>query len=143
MRYMKTVVVAIAALFGFQALAEGNTWYVDDDNYGKPGMDGTKPETAYGTIQDAIDADDTKAGDTILVLPGVYDKGEKSVNESGGKVRKVRVYVTKANLTIRATSTRGPDDTHIVGQFVRSGWIHASQRRRLDVRRVGKCLLWR
>ena len=115
MRYMKTVVVAIAALFGLQALAEGNTWYVDNDNYGKPGMDGTKPETAYGTIQDAITNKTTEAGDTILVLPGVYDQGVARATASGGKSRLTRVFVTKANLTVR--STKGPDVTHIVGRF--------------------------
>ena len=68
---MKTnIAFAFALLATFTANA-ANTWYVDDDNYGKEGLDGTSKEKAFGTIQDAIDAATTKAGDTIKVYPGV------------------------------------------------------------------------
>ena len=50
-----TFVVASVLMLVCTAKA-ANTWYVDDDNYGKAGMDGATPETAFGTIQEAIDA---------------------------------------------------------------------------------------
>ena len=107
-------VCALVAAMSFGSALAANTWYVDDDNYGKEGLDGVTPETAYGTIQDAIDAATTKAGDTILVLPGVYDKGvadPKVVSKTF--YTKTRVLISKTNLTIK--STDGADVTHIVG----------------------------
>ena len=60
-------------LIAFSAPAA--TWYVDDDNYGKPDLDGKTEATAFGALQDAMDNADLKDGDTVLVLPGVYTNG--------------------------------------------------------------------
>ena len=67
-------VIAVSALTGLPLLGgtTADIWYVDDDNYGKAEMDGKSPETAFGTIQEAIDAETTLSGDTIKVLPGTY-----------------------------------------------------------------------
>ena len=65
----KMLVVMGVGLVGLAACA-ANTWYVDDDNYGQEGLDGSS-EKPYGTIQQAIDADTTQTGDTIKVRPGV------------------------------------------------------------------------
>ena len=100
-------VCALAAMVSFGSAFAATTWYVDDDNYGKQGLDGTTEATAYGTIQDAIDADGTKAGDTILVLPGTYTNGVYT-----GSYYPVRVHITKP-LTIRSTGGRAV--TQIVG----------------------------
>ena len=69
--------IAVSALTGLPLFGEtaAAIWYVDDDNYGKAGMDGATPETAFGTIQEAIDAETTSSGDTIKVLPGTYNQG--------------------------------------------------------------------
>lgn len=53
---------------------------------------------AYTTIQAAIDADATEAGDEIVVAAGVYDSGEMTGKDGG----KSRVVVTKS-LTIRGS----------------------------------------
>lgn len=110
---MKSV-CALVTMVSFSSVSAANTWYVDDDNYGKSGMDGKSVATAYGTIQDAIDAADTKAGDTILVEPGVYSNGTTVANTFKGTNYPVRVYLRKPNLTIRSTGGRAV--THIVGE---------------------------
>ena len=77
-----SLAVSLAAANGICA----NTWYVDDDNYSEEcgnsatayiaaGFDGTTPATAFGTIQAAISYSGCVAGDTIKVMPGIYDKG--------------------------------------------------------------------
>lgn len=94
----------LGVLVGLSAGAT-QTWYVDDDNYGKSGLDGRSEATAFGTIQDAVD--NVPDGSTILVLPGTYDKGGK---ESGFMNR---VYIDKKSLTLK--STGGAAVTKIVG----------------------------
>ena len=113
----KNIVLGMLASACFAASA-ANTWYVDDDNYNEAyttpqdyidhGFDGKSESKAFGTIQIAV----TKAssGDTVLVLPGTYDKGVS--NGAGASYGKCRVYVSK-KLSIR--STGGADVTHIVG----------------------------
>ena len=39
-----------AGLLACTVLADGKVWWVDDDNYGKSGLDGTTAEKAFGTI---------------------------------------------------------------------------------------------
>ena len=103
------------------ALATGyamaGTWYVDDDNYNSAyatyadyenaGLDGKTEEKAFGTIQIAVSK--ASSGDTIIVLPGTYDKGYETDNSYG----RFRVRSTIQDLTIR--SRDGKDVTHIVG----------------------------
>ena len=84
------------------------TWYADAAKYESSG-DGTRAATAFGTIQEAIDA--AAADDTIYVLPGVYDKGSRR-SESAEGDSLTRVLVTKP---LRIISTEGAAATHIVG----------------------------
>ena len=107
---IRSVVVSFFVALAVSAHA-ANIWYVDAGNYGKPGLDGTSPEKAFGTIQDAVDNESCGDGDTVWVAPGVYDKGGKL--ESG--VRLTRVIVGKA-ITIRATSS-DPSQTVIAGRW--------------------------
>ena len=102
-----------AALLSAAALADGDssTVYVNAANYGQSGLDGTSVATGYGTIQDGINA--APSGGTVLVAPGVYDKGE-TVNAENSDDVPARVYVTKP-LTI--VSLEGADVTHIVGRL--------------------------
>ena len=104
-------VLALVMTVGAAMAEEPSTWYVDDDWYGKEGRNGTA-EAPWGTIQEAVSAATTKAGDTILVEPGVYSNGTAEATVDGAK-RLVRVHVSKKNLTIR--STQGKEKTHIVG----------------------------
>ena len=89
----------------FGSAFAANTWYVDDDWYGKEGRNGTA-EAPWGTIQEAVDASDN--WDLVLVAPGRYtvppavDKDEAWVSV----VRAVRIY-----------STEGPEKT-----FFDGGW---------------------
>ena len=111
---MKTnIAFAFALLATFTANA-ANTWYVDDDNYGKEGLDGTSKEKAFGTIQDAIDASTTKDGDTIKVYPGVYDKGTTNLVVTGTDCGPCRVLAHK---TVTIESIEGSEKTHIVGEW--------------------------
>lgn len=101
---------AIAAIASI-ALADAKIWYVDDDNYGKGGTG--SESNPYGTIQEAVNA--ASAGDTVVVLPGVYDQGSKAgLAPSGQKAGQVRVVVDKV-LTIK--SRDGRDVTHVVGDY--------------------------
>ena len=97
----------------FAAVATGvasgaNTWWVDCQS---AAASHTGAEDApYLTIQDAIDSDSTKAGDTIMVRPGVYTSGTWQGSQDGENLS--RVGVTK---TLRIESTGGAEVTHIVG----------------------------
>lgn len=112
----KALAVASVAM-AFSCVA-ANEWFVDDDNYGKQGLDGRSEATAFGTIQDAIDCNDVKAGDTVTVLPGTYDRGFSTYTDSTmpapytAQPLTNRVNISKA-ITIR--SKEGADVTHIVG----------------------------
>jgi hypothetical protein len=70
------------------------------------------PYTSWATagheIQTVVDA--ARAGDTVIVAEGVYDKGGRTDPDA---VLTNRVYVTNS-VTIQ--SERGPDNTYIVGQ---------------------------
>ena len=118
---MKKLMMTVCAMFALSAMAKDV--YVDDDNYNESyadsaayiaaGYDGTTPEKAFGTIQDAIEASTTVANDTILVCPGIYDKGGRKLSWSGtDNAGYCRVLATK-KLTIK--STEGATKTHIVG----------------------------
>ncbi len=85
-------------------------WYVDDDNYGKTGMDGKTPETAFGTLQEAMENPSLANYDTVFALPGTYDKGGMT---SGTEATTNRVVVP---YSIRLASTDGPEKTVIVGK---------------------------
>lgn len=107
---MKAIVIATVFACSLAASADNNTWWVDDGNYGKEGLDGKSAGTAYGTIQDALDNPDFAAGDTVKVLPGVYDKGETFVAGDGVTNR---VRISKACTIV---STGGKGVTAIVGK---------------------------
>ena len=53
--------------------ADPSTWWVDDDCYGAAVQDGSETHP-FGTILAAVTNEACKAGDTIKVKPGVYDK---------------------------------------------------------------------
>jgi len=110
--------VGLAAVALVASASAANEWFVDDDNYGKPGLDGTTEATAFGTIQDAIDSSSVKNGDTVTVLPGTYDKGFATYVDGTMPAPYTtqpltnRITITKS-ITIR--SRDGADVTHIVG----------------------------
>ena len=123
---MKTLLMAVCAAIMGVVLAEDGVLWVDDDNFEKPGLDGQSAETAFGTIQDAVNAAEAEGSGitTIKVLPGTYDQGGKTfsytykADASGslkGQTRNLlnRVFISK-KLTLLATSD-DPADTHIVG----------------------------
>ena len=129
---MKTLakLVSMACSLALPLVLSASTWYVDDDNYNEAysdaaayiaaGFDGTTEAKAFGTIQAAVDAETTLAGDTIIVLPGVYDKGGRVLtwNSGASSAGSCRVVVEKNNLTIRSREggAKGAAETHIVGQ---------------------------
>lgn len=86
----------------------GAEWFVDCTRPDDSG-DGRSVAAAKRTIQSAVAA--ASSGDTVTVLPGVYDEGSATFT-SGSLVCSNRVYITK-NLTLR--SRDGAEATHIVG----------------------------
>ena len=106
---MKKILASTLCVFG-AAMASSvfaATWYVDDDNYGKKDLDGISEASAFGTIQDALDNTALSAGDTVLVLPGVYTNGAR---ETIGALTRVIV-----NKSVKLVSKEGKEATHIVG----------------------------
>lgn len=110
----KLIALASASLAAFCATAAVNVWYVDDDNYGKEGLDGTSKEKAYGTIQDAIDAATTIKGDVIKVYPGIYDKGGANLMVGETDCGACRVLARKS---VTVESIDGAGKTYIVGEW--------------------------
>lgn len=111
-------------LFFCFAVHAADTWYVKASNYGKGGLDGKTETTAWGTLQDAHD--NAAAGDTIKVLEGTYDKGEKfDANHTN------RLVVSK-KLFFEAVGLR--DNTHIVGKIatVKADGTHSTDGRGAD-----------
>lgn len=105
----------VAALLVLSAVAceregatpEGRTWYVDGAR-GADEAEGRSAERAFATIQRGVDA--AEAGDTVLVLPGVYAEhvtvrrggtAERPVRVMADKVEKGRVVLTGAVRAIR------------------------------------------
>ena len=103
---MRRILLIVISMVVTVTIADSVTLYVDDDNYGKTGLDGLTEQTAYGTIQDAVSA--AESGSVIRVLPGIYAKGGATV---GGFTN--RVYVNSKRLKI--VSTGGRAVTSIVG----------------------------
>ena len=88
--------------------AGATEWFVDRTRPDDSG-NGQSVATAKRTIQAAVT--NAVAGDTVTVLPGVYDEGGGTF-KSGSTVSSNRVYIAK-NLTLR--SRDGAAVTHIVG----------------------------
>lgn len=122
----RMAVLLASALGACSSFANGNVWWVDDNNYDSgydsdpaayiaAGLDGTSAGKAFGTIQAAIDNPDCKDGDTIKVLPGIYDQGcHEESDKNGNVLTRSRVYIDK-RVDIIATGSK--DETHIVGRF--------------------------
>ena len=106
---MKTLLVTVLA-FMTASLSAADVWYVDDDNYGKSGMDGKTPETAFGSLQEANDSASVSARDVIKIMPGVYDQGDGLTHSENA--RKSRFVITKPLIF---ESVAGKAQTHIVG----------------------------
>lgn len=86
-----------------------DVYHVDDDSEAAD-PDGLTPETAFPTIQDAVDAasDSYSRRSYISVAPGVYDRG-------GSFYKSLSNRVAVAGKTVRIVSTHGAEKTVIVG----------------------------
>ena len=104
-------------------VAVANTWWVDDDNYGKSGLDGTTEAKAFGTIQDALDNPSFVDGDIVKVKAGVYNKGS-TVNSYGGSGVGNRVVISKK---VHLKAVEGRENTFIVGANATTGSNSAGQ----------------
>lgn len=104
----------VACLVAGVCSADPRTIYVDDDAYGMGG-NGTE-QSPYGTLQDAVSNADE--GDTVLVLPGTYDRGFATyawTSDGGtGHVFTNRVSITKR---IYLKSRDGAAATTILGAW--------------------------
>lgn len=108
MKLIEKAVLAFAVSAAVAADA-ANTWYVDDDNFGRSGLTGKSGELAFGTIQDAIAQ--ASSGDTIYVAPGEYKEGTGGNTSSYGLSR-----IGWNNKKLFIFSTGGAAETHIVGR---------------------------
>ena len=116
-RFMYYTFFASAALFAATtSIADPNTWWVDDDNYGGAIRDGSEAHP-FGSIHEAITNEACVAGDTIKVKPGIYDKDydERTVSVKDGDYQmRTRIWIDK-KVDIVATGTK--EETHIVGRW--------------------------
>ena len=103
------LVGAAVALTTSGFASEPTTWYVDDAKYGASG-NGKGLESAFGTIQEAVDA--AVAGDTVLVAEGTYSRGAKKATAYTDNTSS-RVVIDKA-ITVKSISGKGR--TFIVGE---------------------------
>ena len=88
------MLVATALLFALTTnAAPPNTWWVDDDCYGAAVQNGSE-DYPFGTILAAVTNTACKAGDTIKVRPGTYDK-DYYLYDDGTRQARVRVYINK------------------------------------------------
>ena len=110
-RICKLVLLTVAVIAGVRN-SEAKNIYVNSANYGVPNLDGTSVAKGFGTIQDGVDA--ALEGDTVLVAPGVYDKGGKTF-DWGTVVCSNRVLISKP-ITLKAISSN-PVDTVIKGSW--------------------------
>lgn len=99
----------------------GKTVYVDCrlDDYA--GHDGLKPETAFRTIQEGVDAADEE-GDTVEVAPGVYSPENSTLTYSASS-NLVVIGRGKSHLTITARKGERAN-THIVGRHASNGMVN-------------------
>lgn len=109
MRFL-TMLAALATVGSCMAADE---WFVDDSRPAGSG-DGRSEATAFHTIQEAVDA--AADGDTVTVLPGVYDEG--GCKDDRGYLS--RVAIANKVLTLRSKSGKAAD-THIVGAYDPAG----------------------
>ena len=103
--------VLLAGVLGASVASAADTWWVDDDNYGKSG-DGKTEAAAFGTIQEAVEKAET--GDTIKVKPGTYDQGKTWDGTAYS-----RLVITNKYITVK--STDGKEVTEIVGRHSDTG----------------------
>lgn len=111
MKKLMVLIAAAVAVCGL-ACADVTDWYVDASKE-KGSGDGTSPETAYHTINEAL----AEAGtdDVIHVAPGTYGEDEgktKAYGPGGGMTQYARVALTKR---VKLVSTGGREVTFIVG----------------------------
>ena len=109
---MRKLLVAFALLTAGAVGAASKTWTVDKitGNDAAAAADNTGA-TPFLHLQAAITNANTKAGDTILVGPGVYGEEEGVYTDTDGRSR---ICVTK-KLTIKASDPT--QETAIVGRF--------------------------
>ena len=106
---MKTRILTVLCSFAAAGAFAANTWYADANAENDSG-DGTSPETARKHIQSLIDDSAVKAGDTIILKPGMYNDGNATDNSG----YKARVYVNK-RLTIKGMEGKR-DETFVTGE---------------------------
>ena len=102
----------LAAGMSFALIASGATNYVNCALQDYTDHDGSSWDLAYETIQEAVDA--ASAGDTVLVAPGTYAKGERREDSTTNAILN-RVVISKS-LTLK--SRDGAASTFIVGRQV-------------------------
>ena len=113
---MKISCVALSFTVSMLARCCLGVVYVNSANWNIPDMDGKTAATGYGTIQEGVNA--APSGGTVLVAPGVYDKGGKTFDWTHDGVTVAcsnRVLIDKP-LTLKAISSN-PADTVIKGAW--------------------------
>ena len=103
---MKLLAVGMSVLLSVLTARAGNVWYVDAACYEAETQDGSDAHP-YGSIQRAIDAEATVAGDTILVRPGVYSNGVCTVAEAAADDLEGNIVLPKIK-GFKATVVREP-----------------------------------
>lgn len=89
-------------------LVKGRDWFVDCSR--TVSGDGKTPETAFRTLQEAMENEALNAGNTVYVLPGIYSEGEMKTSATSKEKNRV---IVKAGVSL--VSTAGSEQTFICG----------------------------
>ena len=104
---------ALISMF-LTSTALADTWYVDGDG-----------SADYQTIQEALDHQNTKSGDTIIVMPGTYTGSNSVVALIPLRTVPGEEHVTKT-LTVTSSDPGNPDvvaSTIIDGEGINQGFV--------------------
>jgi len=96
----------------FTAMRPGRVWYVDAAS---PGYTGKRPDLAFTTIQEAVNA--ASDGDRIEVAAGLYDEGVDAGQLDGLRIDKpVEIVGTGITTEVVNTDVAATSCVHLVGE---------------------------
>lgn len=93
----------------------GATWYASPNGAVDAECTAEAPGTIQAAIDKAVNAKSWDAGDTVILLPGIYDYSEELGTTASGITGNSCIIITKGYLTIKS-STDDPSSVILVGR---------------------------